>query len=344
MENKKRKPISLNVEDFNNRLEAIDNFKKFYKEPTVVSCNAYIFKDKRHNIHLLYKAPYLHRVCHYVCDPYTGLKDDDIDVSAHAGRDAIRRLHSIAKKYNEVIDSPCNDSELSWEPYFEYNKNYTYRDIEGCYEYDQGSSYPSYFKQPLPYGPIVAENTVVKEGQIGFNIEYNKMRKKVLYTKFEGEYARIIFNTKRFKCMEDYANIFYMEKELCPEGSKERRRIKIKLNALHGMLKYYNVYMAAAIIGYAKRYMEQHKPDNWLIITVDAYTTLGPMTGIPIGNEMGQFKIKHENEGLYYETESIKYWENGDIVHKGLKRSRIGIDKPKYTYDYNKNRMVENEK
>lgn len=341
--NNKTKAVSLSIENFNIKLSQVDKFRKIYKEPTMVSCNAYIFNDRRKNVHLIYKPPYINRTVHYVMDPYSGEEDEDMDFKNNAGRDAIRKLHSLAKKYNEEIDSPCNDKELSWEPYFEYNKNYTYRDVEGCYEYDQGSSYPSYFKEPLPYGPIIAENSVVQKGQIGFDIIYNKQFKKVLDTKFEGEQAMIIFNTKKFKCMEEYADIFYEQKRLYPDGSKERKRIKIKLNALHGILKYYNVYISAAIIGYAKRYMKEHKPDNWLIITVDAYTTLGPMTGIPMGNEMGQFKLKHENEGLYYESESIKYWEKGDFSHKGLKRSRIGMTKPKYTYDFVKNRMIENE-
>lgn len=340
---KKVKPISLDVEDFNSMLSRTDNYKKSYTEPKTVSCNAYIFKDRRSNQHLIFKVPYLNKAKHYVCDPYTGLRDDNIDLSMHAGRDAYRRLHSLAKKYNEIVDSPCNNSELSWEPYFEYNSNYTFRDIEGCYEYDQGSSYPSYFKYPLPYGPIVAKDSIVNEGQIGFNIEFNKMHNKVLIAKFAGEPADIIFNTKKFKCMEEYADIFYAEKKACKDGTRERQRIKIKLNALHGVLKYHNVYMSAAIIGYAKRYMQEHKPDNWLVITVDAYVTKGPMTGIPIGDELGQFKIKHENEGFYYESESIKYWEFGEFSHKGLKRSRIGKTKPDYIYDFIKNRMVKNE-
>ena len=334
------KAISLSVEDFNDRLADIDNYRQLYRNPEIVSCNAHIYRDNRQNVHLVYKRPYIHKTIHYVCDPYTGEKDEDVEISNLTGRDAIRKLHRLAKKYNEVIDSPCNNPELSWEPYFECNPNYTFRDIEGCYEYDQGSSYPSYFKEPLPYGNVIAKNTVVNEGQIGFDILYNKQHKKVLEAKFVGDNAMIIFNTKKFKCMEEYANTFYEEKRKYPDGSKERKRAKIKLNALHGILKYYNVYISAAIIGYAKRYMQQHKPDNWLIITVDAFATLGPMTGIPIGDNMGEFKIKHENEGLYYESESIKYWENGDFSHKGLKRSRIGIDKPKYTYDFVTNRMV----
>ena len=44
----------------------------------------------------------------------------------NVGRKAIRKIHSLAKKYNEIIDSPVNNSEYSWEYEDYHNTEYAY--------------------------------------------------------------------------------------------------------------------------------------------------------------------------------------------------------------------------
>ena len=196
------------------------------------------------------------------------------------------------------------------------------------------SCYPNYFKYPMPYGNIIAENSVVKEGEIGFDIIINVHMKKVLKPKFEGEQADIIFKTKKFKCLAEYADfMFELKRHYNQLGDvKNYNRVKISLNALHGIFKYYNVYISAAVIGYAFRDINKYKNEDTLIVHCDAIFYKGNKDYLfTIGEEMGQFKKdEHNGQSLFYKTESDYKWSDGTIKKKGEKIARRGKNKIYY--------------
>lgn len=327
---------SVSVDDFNQKLIEVDGRAIHLREPDMkyeyISNDIWVFEDNRKNYHLLFKEVNS-KIVHLKLDPWTGIADEDKG-DKNAGRKAIRKIHSLAKKYNEIIDSPVNNSEYSWEYQDYHNTEYAYSWIDDVHVYDMNSCYPNYFKYPMPYGKIIAENSVVKEGEIGFDIIINVHMKKVLKPKFEGEQADIIFKTKKFKCLAEYADfMFELKRHYNQLGDiKNYNRVKISLNALHGMFKYYNVYISAAVIGYAFRDINKYKNEDTLIVHCDAIFYKGNKDYLfNIGEEMGQFKKdEHNGQSLFYKTESDYKWSDGTIKKKGEKIARRGKNKIYY--------------
>lgn len=332
----KVKSISVNLEEFNNKLAEVDGRVIHLHEPDInyekISNDVWIYEDNRRNYHLLYKE-YKTKIIHYKLDPWTGVADPN-DKDDRAGYKAMRRINKLQKKYNEIIDSPVNNKEYSWEFENYYSKDHCYEWLEDVHAYDMNSCYPTYFKYPMPYGYIVGENRVVQANEIGFDIIINIKHKKVLKTKFEGEQADIIFKTKKFKCLEEYADqMFCLKKHYKQIGDESNyNNIKVALNALHGNLKYHNVYMAAAIIGYAFKEIHKYVRPNTIMMHCDEIHYIGNMDSLfDLGDEMGQFhKNKHNGQSFYYKSESDKQWSDGTIIKKGEKKARRGKDRTYY--------------
>ena len=334
--NHKVRPVSVNVEEFNRHLLTLNGRTLHLHEPNMttekISNDVWVYEDNRHNYHLLYKG-YPNKIVHCKLDPWTGEADPN-DNDDRAGSKAMRKLNKLQKEFNENIDSPVNNKEYSWEFEDDYNKEHCYEWIEDVHAYDMNSCYPTYFKYPLPYGYIVNRNSIVNEGEIGFDIIINIKHKKVLKTKFEGEQADIIFKTKKFKCLEKFADQMFDLKKHYKQIDDDDNYDKSKkvLNSLHGNLKYHNVYMAAAILGYAYREIQKYKRPNTIVMHCDELYYIGNMDHLfDIGDEMGQFhKNKHNGQSFYYKSERDKKWSDGTIIKKGENKARQGKNKSYY--------------
>lgn len=334
--NHKVRPVSVNVEEFNRHLLTLNGRKLHLHEPDMItekiSNDVWVYEDNRKNYHLLYKG-YPNKIVHCKLDPWTGVADPN-DNDDRAGSRAMRKLNKLAKEFNENIDSPVNNADYSWEFDDEYNKDHCYEWIEDVHAYDMNSCYPTYFKYPLPYGYIINRNSIVNKDEIGFDIIVNIKHKKVLKTKFEGEQADIIFKTKKFKCLEKFADqMFNLKKEYKQlDDDDNYDKTKKILNSLHGNLKYHNVYMAAAILGYAYKEIQKYKRPNTIVMHCDELYYIGNMDHLfDIGDEMGQFhKNKHNGQSFYYKSESDKKWSDGTIIKKGEKKARRGKNKTYY--------------
>ena len=334
--NYKVKAISVNLSDFNKKLSEVDGRVIHYHEPDMqyekISNDIWVYEDKRQNYHLIFKEV-KNKIIHYKLDPWTGVADPNNN-DERAGSKAMRILNKLARKYNENIDSPVNNKEYSWEFDDDCDQEHSYEWLENVHAYDMNSCYPTYFKYPLPYGYIINRNSIVNKGEIGFDIIVNIKHNKILKTKFEGEQADIIFKTKKFKCLEEYANQMFCLKQYHKQMDDDDNYDKTKkvLNALHGNLKYHNVYMAAAILGYAFREMQKYKRPNTIMIHCDEIFYIGNMDHLfDIGDEMGQFhKNKHNGQSFYYRSESDKEWSDGTIIKKGEKKVRRGKDRTYY--------------
>lgn len=262
-------------------------------------------------------------------DPYTGEKDHKIEIN-NAGARTYKRIKKFTKKYDEDINFEDNDKYLdyTWIP-FEYMDTRNTTKWVQAYEYDSNSNYLAQFKKPLPYGNIIRTNDDIKQNEIGFNITYNGKHKNAIEAVFKG-HADVIFKAKIYQGLCDFADYMYTKRLELPEG-EERDAWKVLICSAHGNLKYHNIFMAAAIIGYSKKELLSYCNDVHVYMnTVDSIICDKPIDNIPLGKELGQYKLKHTNEQFRYLSHGIKEWENGETSHKGEKKSRLGIAHPKY--------------
>lgn len=328
MEKRSVKKESVNADTLDKELNRLRSrqFRQYEPSPTsIVSYYVYLYQDKRDNYHLIFRDYFIKKVRHLVFDPYTG--EEDPAMVNYAGRSAYIKMKKFCKKYNEIIDFKDNDNyrEYKWIPFEFSDKNNFNKVLEHCYEYDSNSNYLSKFKMPLPYGNIDREDDYVNEGEIGFNIVYNKQHEPALSTVFKGK-ANIIFKTKIYKGLCEFADYMY-SKRLSITDEDEKAKWKTIICAAHGNLKNHNIFMGTAIIGYSKKEILKYSEFSHVYMnTVDSIVCDSPIPNIPLGNGLGEFKLKHENEKFKYISQGIKYWENGEIKHKGLKKSRLDDD------------------
>lgn len=319
------KQESVNTEVFEEELKRLKSrkFRQYEPQPSsIISSYVYLYQDKRDNYHLIFRDYYIKKVRHLVFDPYTG--EEDPSMVNYAGRSAYNRMKKFCQKYDEDFNFKQNDEfrDYKWVPYEFSDKDNFNKVLEHCYEYDSNSNYLSKFKMPLPYGEIVKEDGYVEDGEIGFNVIYNSRHEPALETVFKGR-ANIIFRTKVYKGLCDFADFMYSEKQKITDA-EEKARWKTIICAAHGNLKNHNIFMGTAIIGYSKQEIKKYSQFCHVYMnTVDSIVCSAPIENIPLGDGLGEFKLVHENEKFKYESQGIKYWENGDIKHKGLKKSRL---------------------
>ena len=319
------KKESVNADNFKMELDRLKHrqFRQYEPQPSsIVSSYVYLYQDNRDNYHLIFRDYFVKKVRHLVFDPYTG--EEDPTMVNYPGRSGYIKMKKFCSKYDEIIDFKDNDDfrEYKWIPYESADKNNYNKVLEHCYEYDSNSNYLSKFKMPLPYGEIVREDDHVNDGEIGFNIVYNKNHEPAISTVFIGK-ANIIFKTKVYKGLVEFADYMYSEK-LKITDEEERAKWKTIICAAHGNLKNHNIFMGTAIIGYSRLEIKKYSEFSHVYMnTVDSIVCDSPIPNIPLGSGLGEFKLVHENEKFKYESQGIKYWENGDIKHKGLKRSRL---------------------
>lgn len=335
------KIISLTKDEFNSKLDNCEGRYRKYEKPTkIISHLKYIWQDNKKNLHLMYKDSFTNKTVHYKMDPYTGEKDDKVEVHKPGAR-AIRYLNKFCKKYNEDYifkDNKYYDDNHTWEQLEDCNPKYANgKWIKHCYQYDMNSCYPNFMQKPLPYGDIIRKNDIVGEGEIGFVEVWNKNHKKALEAVFKGDKAELIFKTKIYQGFKDYATFMYNWKIKAKEKAKETGdtteldTIKTIYNALNGNLKHYNIFIAVAVIGYAKQYMIKNMPNNCIMITVDSYTTIGPSDKpLPMGDGLGDFKPEYIDAEFRYYSNAKKGWNTDNLKdglkYKGLKKSRINDD------------------
>ncbi len=334
---KKVNPTTIKVEDFNEYLYALDGRHIKYEKPNgIISDFVFVYEDNRKNRHLIYKDSHTNKTYHFKCDPYLNEVDPLEKYKNNAGAIAMRSLNRFLKKNHESIRCPCNNPKYSWRGFEWYDPDHAYEDLTNVYQYDMNSAYLYYFTKPLPYGDIIRRNSYVNQGEIGFVIENSIDGKRYLETCFEGEYADIIFKTKVYQSFIDYAYENY-KKRLLITDEFEKKGFKIRMHALHGNLKYHNVYISTAVVGYCKRQMLALRDDKTIMCTIDSITHIGPMK-IDLGNQLGQFKEEHTNEKFMYYNNAVKVWNDTDVYHKGLDKKRAGIVK-QYQYNIENNRM-----
>lgn len=333
----KVKKESVDVYAFEKALNYCNNLIGYNIEPKdtdKISNNWYLWQDRRSNYHLVFRDYCTKKVRHLVLDPYTGEKDYTIEIN-NAGARTYKKIKKYTQRYNEDINFKDNDKYLNytWIPFEYMDTSHVFKKVI-AYEYDSNSNYLAQFKKPLPYGDIIRENDYIKQDEIGFNIIYNGKGKKAIEAVFKG-HADIIFKAKIYQGLTDFANDMYAKRKSMEDGI-EKDKFKKLICSAHGNLKYHNIFMAVAIIGYSKQELLSYCDGVHVYMhTVDSIICDRPIDNIPIGTDLGQYKLKHIKEEFMYQSHGIKVWEDGDCSHKGLKKSRIGIYTPKYFVNTN---------
>ena len=331
MKRAKLRPNWVTRDEFNKAVSQVV-FRKFVKyEPDwLYKGEGYIWTDTRGNMHLVYKDNINWKKQHLAVDAY---KADDPEVAKEKqkkdqdglGSQAIRNLKRYAKKYNEEIEIPEEKvfewlniqdfSEITVEQYMWYSLQHACTALTGVYSYDMNSCYPYFMQQELPYGDNLGPGEIESD-EIGFSIEWGKHMNLVAV--FDG-FAQIRFKKKIYQSFVEYAK----------SGFEMKLRDKSKkpvYNALLGNMKYHNIFIRAAVITYATNFMKSLKDENTVMQTVDSLVSLKPRLDLELGQNLGQFKLEHENADLYFESNMIKCYRNEKESHAGISASAYAND------------------
>ena len=306
----------------------------------------YLWKDSQFNYHLAFNLSdeKNQKVVsyHFAVDAY--MPNDEQTVIDHNssdhtgfGRIAIRDAKKLSQKYNEDFDY-ANNKDFVDVKYFGKKRviakdltvsQYNWSDnefkgkwIDKVWSYDMNSCFPYFLQKPLPTGDIIRTDDFVKEGELGFRFGVDiNTDKTTLITVFPGDNlkAQMIFKTKIYKGLSEYALLGYRKKKQSPE-------YKPIYNSFVGSLKNHNIFMRAAVLGYAERYITSLRDENTLMITTDSITSLTPRTDLPIGSELGQFKCEYSGVPFFFESTKAKMYETGkidDVKYSGIKKSRF---------------------
>lgn len=343
--------ITLN--QFNDILKLFKDNRKIrvYKPTSINAGYLYIWEDSQHNYHLAFNIFKDDKVLthHYAVDAYKPFdeetaKEHNEDDHTGFGRKAIKLAKTLCQKYGEDFDYAKNKDyvnvkyfgkkkviikDLTVTQYNWFDRDYRGQWIDKVWSYDMRSCFPYFLQKPLPTGDIIRYNDFVNDNEIGFRYGNDtNTGKTTLITVFPKDNfkAEMIFKTKIYKGLTKYAVCGFKMKE-------QDKSFKPIYNSFVGSLKNHNIFMRAAVLGYAERYITSLRDENTIMITTDSITSLVPRPDIPVGNDLGQFKCEYpDGASFFYESTSAKMYDTGnidDVKYAGMKKSRF-IDSHHY--------------
>lgn len=178
-----------------------------------------------------------------------------------------------------------------------------------CWSYDVNSSYSYAMTKPMPNTDVEPRlNDIVKEGEMGF-YDNGYATTKI------GAYAEYIFPLKESP-FTTYVNTYYDKKKKA-KFKEDRKKWKYFLNIPSGMLQRHNIFIRLAILYWAREYIKQFIDDNTVYCNVDCIVSLKPRDDLPLGDELGQFKIENINKAFKYLDSGIYQWEK-ECHYKGI--------------------------
>lgn len=256
------------------------------------------------------------------------------------------KFHKITEGYGRRIVKGVNGKERVYWDYkgnngFQYcNEYYAHKELK-CWGYDISSAYAFAMLNPMPDTTQEPRyNDYVKKHEIGFY-------KNGKATTVEGMYADIIFPLMDSP-FKEWVCKYYRKKEEATTDV-DRQKWKDYLNIPQGLLQRYNIFLRNAILYYNNIYIRNFTDSNTVYVNTDSIVSLVPRPDIPIGNDIGQFKLKHIGESFKYKIVGIFQWGN-DCHYKGIPGNCIKdideIDNWKNNFDYRMegDLVVKNEK
>lgn len=246
--------------------------------------------------------------------------------------------------YSEDNDYLDGKKIIRWDykiasGYQYYNEDFVLKDLK-CWSYDINSAYSYAMLGPMPDTRVKPRyNDIIRRGEMGFY-------KGGGATTVVGEFAEIIFPLidSPFK---EYVFPRYQKKK-CLKKGPERDKVKKELNFATGLIARRNIFMRNAIIYYSNRYIQKFIDEDTVYCNIDCIVSLRPRYDLPIGNEIGQFKVEHECDDFKYKKSCIYQWGPNDVHYAGVPRNTISDienlgswqDNLKYKYDIEKRKVV----
>lgn len=354
----KRKKIRF--VDVNEMRELLDYAKKFrfiiFGEPEYpVLYYAYIHDTMSH-IYLTMRK--LNEVCTWV------FRKDVIDSTEEiTGMDAYMEL---AKDYKRVTGGkiPIIEEDVgSARAILAYNEDYNRKRVTAkCY--DQNSAYAIAMMQPMPFtNALAGMNRKVEDGEIGFvNMEVLPRKGWVMNCEpclqmiLPGEgTASYIFKSMNspFKA---FAQRWFIRKLESSGPAKHKAKQMIVYSV--GYLQRKNPFLRAAVVEYANRSITSLMDENTIYVNTDSIVSTADRNELPIGENLGQFKIEHQGEfahvGFNYQWNDDKpsyrgipkswFPEDYDILRDGIPRNGNLYELDRTTleiYDYTKENIYE---
>lgn len=215
--------------------------------------------------------------------------------------------------------------------YHYINEHYKDKPLK-VWSYDINSAYPYAMLKPMPDTTKPYYNTTIGEGQVGF-------RKNGTVITAIGLKADVVFDLidSPFK---DYVLKYYKLKK---EDKEKKAYYKSYLNIATGLIAIHNPFIRNMIIYHSNNYIKSLMDEHTVYCNVDSIYSIMPRYDLPIGNEIGQLKLEHENEDFIYAN--VMWYKIGNEVHKpgmsGLEDLHDKTPKLKYVIIDNELRKVE---
>lgn len=238
------------------------------------------------------------------------------------------RCFAIMQKKCHILDLEGKYKDLSSSPLIWHR--YDSLDVDYAIAYDINKAYFNAMKNDMPDTSVKPRMGFVEANEIGFRMgktiicndpdTNTSVPRIALVMVKEGGYADYIF-PKMPTMFTPYITHMLNKFKECEKivDEKERKEvkgiIKYSINASVGCIQNHNPFIRAAIVGYATQYIESLINDDTVYVNTDCIISTCKRDDIPIGNEIGQFKI--EDEGVFHQQGANYCFEGGKISHRG---------------------------
>ena len=201
--------------------------------------------------------------------------------------------------------------------------------------YDINSAYAFAMTKPMPDTRHPYYESVIKENQVGFNKDLSQVITK------PGIKCAFVFDLIESPFIA-YVNHYYNIKK--NNSGQAKKEAKEYLCIASGLIANHNPFLRTMIIWYSNTYIKQfwNNDPNAVYCNVDSIYTTKPRTDLPIGNELGQFKLEHENVRFIYA--GVMQYQIEDEVHKCGMSGLLDLydEEPDWHYDviFDKDKII----
>ena len=180
------------------------------------------------------------------------------------------------------------------------------------YGYDINSAYPFAMTKPMPDTRNMYFDTVIGENQVGFDRLLNVITTKGI----KCPYVCDLVESPFLKFVQDH----YAKKKTAV-SKEQRQKEKSYLNIATGIIAIHNPFIRNMIIYHSNTYLKSFVEDyldqeegGVVYCNIDSIYSVDKRDDIPVGPDLGQFKLEHENE--YFEYMKPMWYQIGTETHK----------------------------
>lgn len=198
--------------------------------------------------------------------------------------------------------------------------------FEHVWAYDINSSFANAFRTcVLPDTKALPRlSSTVKEGEIGFIYFHDGLSGQLLPTTYIGQYADWVFpiltNNELLEKINGWTTDYYNLKK--STDAADKARAKKVMNFAIGYISRINPFVHACILSKARANVQKYQDANVLLINTDSIIRIGEDKRIPVGDNLGEFKIEAEDATLYLKGFNYKVGKKVAIRGVSTKKER----------------------